>query len=245
MITKVHPMKLISEINEENEIISEDIGGGKKQWYIRGINLQAEVKNRNGRIYPKNVMHEEVTRYIREHIDTNRAVGELGHPPNPQINLDKISHRIISLKEDGNDYIGNSLILNTPNGNIARGLLEGGMRLGTSSRALGSLVEGKGAKIVQSDFRLVTPSDIVADPSAPSAFVNGIMEGVDFWFDEHNRIIAERPVEEAQEKIEEATRSRLLRDPEHLFKIFESMLVGINEQIDLCLDKRRKSQLNK
>lgn len=217
-------MRLISEeITEKCNVIVEDSDSGKKKLFIEGINLQAEVKNKNGRIYPKRTMHEEVLRYVKEYVDSGRAVGELGHPPNPQINLDKVSHRVVSLKESGNDYIGKSLILDTTMGNIARGLLDGGVQLGTSSRALGSLVESNGAKIVQNDFRLVTPSDIVYDPSAPSAFVNGIMEGVEYFFDADKQMIMERPIEEAQAIVETFVQKRELNE-ERMLELFEKFL---------------------
>ena len=176
-------MKLITEVFEQNKIIVEEKLGKGKQYFIEGIFLQSELKNRNGRVYPESVMDKEVKRYTEEYIDKNRAYGELGHPDTPSINLDRVSHMITSLKKQGTNYIGRAKILDTPMGKIAKGLLDGGANLGVSSRALGSLKTGKdGVQIVQDDFMLSTAADIVADPSAPNAFVQGIMEGVEWVF---------------------------------------------------------------
>lgn len=177
-------MKLLQELSEDVQIIVEDAEEGKrKNLFIEGVFLQC-VPNRNGRIYPEEVMHKEVGRYLKEAVKTNRAVGELGHPPNPQINLDKVSHKIESLTIDGKNIIGKAKILETNMGDIARGMIEGGVQLGVSSRGLGTLREIKeGLKEVQNDFKLVTAADIVHDPSAPDAFVTGIMENVDWFYD--------------------------------------------------------------
>lgn len=174
-------MKLIAEINEEVQYLKEE-KEGKKNYFIEGIFLQSEITNRNGRMYPKNIMAEEVKRYSESYIDKKRAFGELGHPSGPSINLDRTSHLIVSLKESGNDYIGRAKILDTPMGKIVKNLMDEGAVLGVSSRGLGSLREENGKKVVQNDFRLATAADIVADPSAPSAFVQGIMEGVEYEF---------------------------------------------------------------
>lgn len=177
-------MKLITEISEEVSYISESNESGQKQHFIQGIFLQGNVANRNGRIYETNILRNEVNRYIKEVVDTKRAYGELGHPQGPQINLDRVSHLIKELKQDGNNFIGKALITNTPMGNIAKGLMESGAKLGVSSRGMGSLKSnGQGIMEVQNDFRLATAADIVADPSAPNAFVEGVMENVEWIYD--------------------------------------------------------------
>ena len=170
-------MKLIKEITETVSYLIEE-SDGKKALHIEGPFLVAEKKNRNGRLYEYNTMRKEVARYTEEYIDKKRAFGELGHPETPSINLDRVSHMIVSLKEDGTQWIGKAKILDTPMGNIARSLIEGGAQLGVSSRGMGSLKLNKeGVSVVQPDFYLATAADIVADPSAPGAFVQGIMEG--------------------------------------------------------------------
>jgi len=178
-------MKLITELVESVEYITEAKESGEKEHYIHGIFLQANKKNRNGRIYEMHVLEPEVNRYVNETIKNNRAYGELGHPEGPAINLDRVSHIITELKRDGSNFIGKAKLTNTPMGNIARGLLESGANLGVSSRALGSLQPDHktGAMMVQPDLRLATAADIVADPSAPDAFVKGIMENVDWLYD--------------------------------------------------------------
>lgn len=176
-------MKLIKELTEEVEFVSESAPDGKKHYFIEGVFLQSNLKNRNGRVYPKDVMEREVTRYMKEYVDTKRAFGELGHPDGPAINLDRVSHMIVSLKESGNNYIGKAKIMDTPMGRIAKNLLDEGAKLGVSSRGLGSLkVNNEGVNEVQSDFYLATAADIVADPSAPDAFVQGIMENKEWMF---------------------------------------------------------------
>jgi len=169
-------MKLIKEINETVNYLTEG-ADGKKELYIEGPFLVAEKKNKNGRLYEYNTMKKEVHRYTEEYINKHRAFGELGHPDSPTINLDRVSHMIVGLREDGNQWIGKAKILETPMGNIARNLIEGGGQLGVSSRGMGSLKNVNGVNIVQDDFYLATAADIVADPSAPGAFVQGIMEG--------------------------------------------------------------------
>ena len=174
-------MKLITEVLEQDlAIITE---GKNKDLYIEGIFMQSSIKNRNGRIYPKDIMSKEVTRYVNEEIKSSRSIGELNHPPNPVINPERASHLITSLSESGNDVIGRAKILNTPMGSIVKGLLEGGVKLGVSSRGLGSLTKKNGASVVGNDFKLVT-IDVVADPSAPSAFVEGIMENAEWVYDD-------------------------------------------------------------
>jgi hypothetical protein len=169
-------MKLIKEIFEEVEYITEETDG-KKCMYISGPFLVSEQKNKNGRMYRYDTLKKEVQRYTEEYIRKNRAFGELGHPETPTINLDRVSHMIVSLSENGTNWVGKAKILDTPMGNIARNLIEGGAQLGVSSRGMGSLKNVNGVNIVQGDFHLATAADIVADPSAPGAFVHGIMEG--------------------------------------------------------------------
>lgn len=195
-------MQFLRELNEEVVIehISEE-NSNKKDLYISGVFLQC-IPNRNGRIYPEHIMHKEVGRYLKEMVKTGRAVGELGHPPNPKLNESLISHRITSLNVDGKNVIGKAMILNTPQGNTAKGLIEGGVKIGVSSRGLGSLKEIKeGLKEVQDDFKLITAADIVMDPSAPDAFVTGIMENVEWFYDEklgdwNKTVIAEQTKKE-------------------------------------------------
>ena len=176
-------MRLIREVTEKVNLVTELQEGKGKEYFIEGVFLQSELKNRNGRMYPESVMDKEVARYMQEQVENNRAYGELGHPDNPQINLDRVSHLIVSLRKEGTNYIGKAKILETPMGQIARGLLDGGANLGVSSRALGSLkVNEDGIQVVQDDFMLSTAADIVADPSAPDAYVRGIMENKEWVF---------------------------------------------------------------
>ncbi len=177
-------MKLITELNESVEYITEAKEDGSKNHYIHGIFMQAEVPNRNGRIYPLHVMESAVNSYVNTCINGNRAYGELGHPTGPQINLDRVSHMIVELVRDGFNFIGKAKLTETPMGEIAKGLLKSGASLGVSSRGLGTLKpDSNGIMQVQNDFQLATAADIVADPSAPNAFVNGIMEGAEWVFD--------------------------------------------------------------
>jgi len=177
-------MKLIREEVEQVQFISEATESGEKQHFIEGVFLQANKKNRNGRIYPLNIMENEVNRYMTEIVNKNRAYGELGHPQGPSINLDRVSHIITSLRRDGDNFVGKAKLTETPMGNIAKGLLKSGANLGVSSRGMGTLTPGKdGAMVVGNDFHLATAADIVADPSAPDAFVKGIMEGVEWIYD--------------------------------------------------------------
>ena len=194
-------MKLISEFNNYSvsPIIIEENDKGQKEYFIEGVFMQAEIKNRNGRVYPKEVMQKEVKRYNKEFVEQDRAFGELGHPEGPTINLDKVSHMITKLEEDGNNYVGRAKILSTPNGQIVRNLIDDGAKLGVSSRGLGSLEQKGGAQYVKDDFQLATAGDIVADPSAPEAFVNGIMEGVE-WIYQHGRLTAQQ-IDEMQTEI--------------------------------------------
>lgn len=176
-------MRLIKEVFDTTNVIVESKLGKPKQYFIEGVFLQSELKNRNGRMYPEAVMDKEVKRYCEDYVAKNRAYGELGHPDTPSINLDRVSHIITDLRKEGTNYIGRAKILETPMGMIARGLLDGGANLGVSSRALGSLQMNKeGVQVVQDDFMLSTAADIVADPSAPDAFVQGIMESKEWVF---------------------------------------------------------------
>ena len=176
-------MKLIREVFEQTSYIVEEKLGKGKTYFIEGVFLQSNLQNRNGRMYPESVMDKEVKRYAEEYVSKNRAYGELGHPDTPSINLDRVSHLIVDLRKEGTNYIGKAKILDTPMGQIAKGLLDGGANLGVSSRALGSLkANNEGVQIVQDDFMLSTAADIVADPSAPDAFVRGIMESKEWVF---------------------------------------------------------------
>ena len=216
-------MKLISEnwSDEVNYLVEEDPKTGKKHAFIEGVMLQTEVKNKNGRIYPKEVMRKEVARYNKEYVSQNRAYGELGHPEGPTINLERTSHLITSLKEDGNNFIGKAKILSTPMGEIVRNLLDDGARLGVSSRGMGSLKASNangGVQMVQSDFQLATAADIVADPSAPDAFVDGVMEGVEWVWD--NGVIKAKRIEEYKHEIQRAKTHKLQEVKLNVFNDF-------------------------
>lgn len=216
-------MKLISEIVEQVQVITE---GKNKDLYIEGVFLQSELANRNNRIYPKAVMEKEVARYMKEYVDSKRAFGELGHPEGPTINLDRVSHIITSLKEDGNNYVGRAKILNTPMGNIVKGLIEGGAQLGVSSRGMGTLKERDGGiNEVQNDFYLATAADIVADPSAPDAFVQGIMENKEWMF--VNGSWTYQNIDETK-KLIEATRKQQLEEVK--FRVFENFLNSLSKK---------------
>ena len=176
-------MKLITEQLDDVEVIVEN-RNGKKSMFIEGIFLQGDIQNRNGRMYPMQTLRKEVQRYNESFVDSGRAVGELGHPEGPTVNLDRVSHKIVSLKENGSNFIGKAKLLNTPMGQIAQNLIDEGVKLGVSSRGLGTLaVNEDGIKVVSDDFMLATAADIVSDPSAPDAFVSGIMEGKDWVWD--------------------------------------------------------------
>lgn len=194
-------MKLICEVNEDLETLVE-ANGDSKNHYIKGVFLQAEQKNRNGRIYPMETMKKEVNRYNRQYVQTNRAFGELGHPDGPTINLERVSHMIKELYEDGNNFIGKAKVMDTPYGKIVKNLIDEGAKLGVSSRGMGSLKTQSGSQVVQDDFHLATAADIVADPSAPQAFVEGIMEGKEWIWD--NGILKEAEVAEIKSDIEKS-----------------------------------------
>ena len=195
-------MRLIAEEITEVNFLSEE-KNGKKSHFIEGVFLQAEIANKNGRKYPFKTLEREVAKYDEGHIRKGRALGELGHPDGPSINLDKVSHKIESLKAEGNNFIGRAKILDTPMGNIAKNLLDEGVRLGVSSRGMGSLRKEGNTNIVQDDFMLATAADIVADPSAPDAFVDGIMEGKEWVWD--NGILKESAVAQIKQEIDQAT----------------------------------------
>lgn len=214
-------MKLITEQIETGlEYITEE-KNGKKQVVIEGIFMQAEKKNRNGRVYPRATMEKAVNRYVTEQVSKGRAVGELNHPDGPAINLDKVSHRITELNWDGNNVMGKALILDTPMGQIVKGLVDGGVQLGVSSRGMGTLVQKNGVNTVGEDFTLSTV-DIVQDPSAPEAFVNGIMEGVEWVWD--NGILKAQEIEEYETEIKRSSSSQLAETQMKVFKDFLSKL---------------------
>lgn len=215
-------MKLIAEYNDQSlECIVEAKEGGGKNHFIEGIFMQSEQKNRNGRIYPKAIMEKAVGKYVTEQINTKRAVGELNHPDGPTVNLDKVSHLITKLEWNGNDVVGKAQILDTPMGNIVKGLLEGGVQLGVSTRGMGSLEQRNGTMYVKDDFILNTV-DIVQDPSAPTAFVNGIMEGVEWVW--NNGIIEAQVIDKMETEIKAAPRSDLYEVQTREFKNFLSLL---------------------
>ena len=215
-------MKLISEFNDKSLSVNITEGkNGQKKYNIEGIFAQAEGKNRNGRIYEKRVMEGAVGKYTDEQVSKGRAVGELNHPEGPTINLDKVSHKIDSLSFEGNDVMGKAQILDTPMGNIVKGLLEGGVQLGVSTRGMGSLERRNDAMYVKDDF-ILNAVDIVQDPSAPGAFVNGIMEGVEWVW--NNGIIEARTIEKMQTEIKKAPRTDLYQTQVREFKNFLSLL---------------------
>tara|TARA_Y100000022_G_scaffold45501_1_gene38124 strand:+ start:1426 stop:2076 length:651 start_codon:yes stop_codon:yes gene_type:complete len=200
-------MKLITEEVHDVEILKEeDEKSGKKNYKLKGIFLQGDIKNRNGRIYPVEVLEKEVARYNKEFINENRGYGELGHPEGPTVNLERVSHMVTSLKRDGKNFIGEAKVMSTPMGNIVSNIMDDGGKLAVSSRGMGSLQQKNGANYVNKDFYLATAADIVADPSAPQAFVQGIMEGKEWIW--NNGILKEVDVAEIQEDIERGVRSR-------------------------------------
>ena len=216
-------MKLIKEITEDVQYIQEE-KDGKKSLFIEGVFLQSNLKNRNGRVYPKEVMRKEVARYTAEQIDKNRALGELGHPDGPTVNLDRVSHMIVSLKEDGDNWVGKAKILDTPMGKVAASLIEAGAQLGVSSRGLGSIKERSGISEVQDDFMLATAADIVSDPSAPDAFVQGIMESREWVM--VDGVWQAREMEQAQQVIKEASSHEL---EEAKMAVFSSFLDKVSK----------------
>jgi len=216
-------MKLITEEIESVEIITEE-KNGKQTLYIQGPFLQAEVTNRNGRCYPMEVLSREVNKYAENFIKQGRALGELGHPDGPTVNLDRVSHMITSLKAEGNNFVGKAKILDTPMGNIAKSLLGEGVKLGVSSRGIGSLIEKNGVKYIGNDFMLATAADIVADPSAPDAFVEGIMEGKEWVWD--GGILKEMNASIIQKKVEKLSESKKL-DEKSKLRLFGEYLLNL------------------
>ena len=218
-------MKLITEyVDRDLDILVEAKKNGEKNYFIEGVFMQSNSKNKNGRVYDKKVLEKAVDKYIKDQVQTGRAVGELNHPEGPTVNLDKVSHKITNLRWEGNDVVGKASILKTPMGQIVEGLLDGGVKLGVSSRGMGSLVQKNGAQYVGDDFMLST-IDIVQDPSAPSAFVNGVMEGVEWVWD--NGLIHRRDIENIETEIR-STSSRNL--PEVEIRAFKNFLSKINSQ---------------
>ena len=200
-------MKLISEhFSDDVEYITEQDDNGKKKFALKGIFMQAEIKNRNGRVYPFEVLNKEVERYNKEFIEQNRAYGELGHPDGPTVNLDKVSHMVTSLKPDGKNFIGEAKVMSTPMGEIVKNIMDDGGKLAVSSRGMGSLTKKNGANYVNDDFYLATAADIVADPSAPNAFVQGIMEGKEWVW--NNGLLQEQEVARIKDEMERNVRSR-------------------------------------
>jgi len=214
-------MKLIAEYNDTHLEVIEEKVNGKKSLAIEGVFMQADKKNRNGRVYEKKILEKAVNKYVEEQVKTGRAVGELNHPDGPTINLDKVSHKITDLRFEGSDVIGKASILKTPMGQIVEGLLEGGVKLGVSSRGMGSLVQKQGTTFVNNDFLLATV-DIVQDPSAPNAFVNGIMEGVEWKWE--NGVFVPQVSEGIETEINEAIPSVNPAEQIRAFKNFLSKL---------------------
>ncbi len=214
-------MKLITEQIEEVKVLVEETNG-RKNLYIEGIFLQSELKNRNGRVYPFEVLDREVKRYTEQYVTPSRALGELGHPDGPTVNLDRVSHRIVELRAEGTNFYGKAKILDTPMGNIAKNLLDEGVKLGVSSRGMGSLEEKNGTNYVRDDFMLTTAADIVSDPSAPDAFVNGIMEGKEWVWE--NGILREQQIAKYHRYISESNRENIEK---RTLKVFEHFLSNL------------------
>ncbi len=213
-------MKLITETIEDINLICEDLEeSGKKSYYIEGVFLQGDIKNRNGRYYPSDVLSKEVDKYSESFINKGRALGELGHPEGPTINLDRVSHKIVSLKKEGNNFVGKAKLLETPMGKIASNLLNEGVKLGVSSRGMGSLELRNGVSYVKNDFMLATAADIVADPSAPDAFVEGIMEGKEWIWE--SGVLREVQIEQIKRSINTTSRVEL---EEKKIRAFENFL---------------------
>ena len=214
-------MRLIAEEINNVDFLCEE-NEGKKNYFIEGIFLQAELKNRNNRMYPLKTLSKEVAKYDENYIQKGRALGELGHPDGPSINLDRVSHKIMSLKEDGNNFIGKAKLLDTPMGKVAKSLLDEGVKLGVSSRGMGSIRKEENCNVVMDDFMLATAADIVADPSAPDAFVDGIMEGKEWVWD--NGVLKESTVAQIKTEIDHAT---LINLQERKVSAFEAFLKSL------------------
>jgi hypothetical protein len=211
-------MKLICEVNEEIEILTED-KNGQKQYFIEGTFLQGDIKNRNGRVYEFKMLKDKVEQYRKEFVQQKRAFGELGHPEGPTINLERVSHMIMELAPDGKNFYGKAKIMDTPYGKIVKNLMDEGAKLGVSSRGVGSLEEKNGANYVKDDFRLSTAADIVADPSAPDAFVRGVMEGREWVYE--NGLLVAREIDEIKESIRKASSRKL---EEQMVKAFQKFI---------------------
>ena len=218
-------MKLITELNEEVKFLKEN-KDGRPSYYIQGIFIQGNKKNKNGRVYPMEILEKEVNKYVTELVEKKRAFGELGHPDGPTINLDRVSHMIVELEKDGENYIGTAKIMDTPNGKIVKALIDEGASLGVSTRGMGSLKSRGEFQEVQEDFSLATAADIVADPSAPDAFVNGIMEGVEWVWD--NGILKASAIEKYEEIVEEKVAKRELTQEAKL-SLFEDFLKKLSK----------------
>tara|TARA_R110000803_G_scaffold1738_4_gene5647 strand:- start:1769 stop:2413 length:645 start_codon:yes stop_codon:yes gene_type:complete len=214
-------MKLISEEVQNAEYLVEE-KNGKKEYKIRGVFLQSEIKNRNGRVYPEAILAREVNRYTKEFINKNRAFGELGHPDGPTVNLERVCHMVKSLVQDGKDFIGEAKIMDTPYGKIVKGLIDEGAQLGVSSRGMGSLIQRNGVNYVKDDFYLATAADIVADPSAPDAFVEGIMESRNWIWE--NGVLKEKDIESWKNQVRSAKMRSL---EEAKLKVFQSFLTKL------------------
>ena len=214
-------MKLITELTEDVKYIKENVGNGEKTYFIEGIFMQSETKNRNGRIYPQGTLLKECKRYITEYVDKGRALGELNHPTGPTVNLDRVSHIVKELHEDGRNIYGKAKVLDTPMGRIVKNLIDEGAQLGVSTRGMGSLKAKNGYQEVQEDFMLAA-IDIVADPSAPNAFVNGIMEGREWIFE--NGLWSERQLEASRRLIKQSSKRDLNKN---IVKIFEQYFKGL------------------
>tara|TARA_R100000697_G_scaffold24129_2_gene32098 strand:+ start:88 stop:738 length:651 start_codon:yes stop_codon:yes gene_type:complete len=216
-------MKLICEVNEQDvEYITEAKENGQKEYKIKGVFMQGEIKNRNGRVYPMQVLDEQVKKYTDNYVNQNRAYGELGHPSGPTINLERVSHMITDLTKDGTNYIGEAKIMDTPYGKIVKNLMDEGAKLGVSSRGMGSLKQNGNSQVVQKDYHLATAADIVADPSAPDAFVEGIMEGKEWVWD--NGVLREAQVNEYKKEIQRTTKDMLEKAKLKMFTDFLSKL---------------------
>ena len=216
-------MKLICEVNEQDvQYITEANENGQKDYKIKGVFMQGEIKNRNGRVYPMQVLDEQVKKYTENYVNQNRAYGELGHPSGPTINLERVSHMITDLTKEGNNYIGEAKIMDTPYGKIVKNLMDEGAKLGVSSRGMGSLKQNGNSQVVQKDYHLATAADIVADPSAPDAFVEGIMEGKEWVWD--NGVLREAQVNEYREEIKKTSKADLEGAKLKIFTDFLSKL---------------------
>ena len=215
-------MKLITETIEDIEVLTEANTSGGKDYKIKGVFMQADIKNRNGRVYPVETLSKEVSRYTTEYINKRRAFGELGHPDGPTVNLERVSHMITSLKPEGKNFIGEAKVMDTPYGKIVKNLIDEGAQLGVSSRGMGSIQSSSQGNVVGKDFYLATAADIVADPSAPDAFVEGIMEGKEWVWD--NGVLKSKTVEEYKSEIERARRTELAEVKSKVFKDFISKL---------------------